>query len=166
MKLIYTFASLFLIYVGSCQAQHIYVSQINKLLKSSISQTSKKNIEVGSGEWLICNQDSAFFKNDTLILYDNRNYFYQLGKCCDFIGWTFYKKGAFLQSKLQTCNEPSSRSAYTEFYEVKVVAKQKSTYLLISKKGVPSKNFEITNISKVALANNNFSNMITVKKTK
>ena len=42
-----------------------------KIFKSSIHQKSKKKINTDSYSWLICNTDSAFYKSDTLYLYDN-----------------------------------------------------------------------------------------------
>jgi hypothetical protein len=37
------------------------VSKVYQLFKASINQPSKKSISIGSGDWIICNQDSAFF---------------------------------------------------------------------------------------------------------
>ncbi|MBD1386113.1 hypothetical protein IDJ75_12540 [Mucilaginibacter rigui] len=166
MKLIYTLTLILIANVGYSQSAAPGVNQVYKLLRSSINQTSKKSISIGSGEWLICNQDSAFFKNDTLRLYDNINYFYQLSKCCDFIGWTFYEKNAFVQSKSQICNEPSSMSIQTEYYNIQVFSKDKSTFMFVIKQGVVFGKFEIINIKSIALANNNSSKIIVLKRFK
>lgn len=166
MKFIYTLILTLTVVSGYSQISKPSTSQVYTLLKSTVDQPFKKNIRVGAGEWLICNQDSAFFKNDTLRLYSNLNYFYQLNKCCDFIGWTFYRKNAFVQSKSQICNEPASSSANSEFHEIQLISKNKSTVMLVRKQGVVVQMFEIISLDKVALANNNSSNVITLKRLK
>lgn len=165
MKLIFALTFILITNVGYSQRSSPTIKQVYKLLKSSIDQSSKKSISIGSGAWLICNQDGAFLKDDTLRLYNNINYFYQLSKCCDFIGWTFYKKNAFVQSRSQICKEPASASTYTEFYNIQLVSKDKRTFMVIKSQEVV-KNFEVISIENVGLANNNFSNVITLKRLK
>jgi hypothetical protein len=70
---------------GFCQKFIVDRHHLTKLFKESIEQESKKSISVGSGEWTICNQDSAYFKADTIKIYSNINYFYQQSNCCNFI---------------------------------------------------------------------------------
>src|ERR1700761_2555910 len=94
--------------VGSSQKSIYTAHRLVKLFKSSIDQQSKNVISIGAGAWIICNHDSSYFTADTLRLFDNINYFYQNGTCCDFVDWTFFKKNAFAQSKFQICNEPST----------------------------------------------------------
>ncbi|MCO5935889.1 hypothetical protein NAF17_10065 [Mucilaginibacter sp. RB4R14] len=164
MKLIFALTFILITNIAYAQKSSPTIKQVYKLLKLSIDQSSKKSISIGSGEWLICNQDSAFFKDDTLRLYDHINYFYQLSKCCDFVGWTFYKKNAFVQSRSQICKEPASGSAYTEYYNIQLFSKDKRTFMNVKKQAIVTEKFEIIRIKNVALANNNFSNVITLKR--
>lgn len=137
-------------------------NQLSNLLKSSINQSSKKSISVGSRAWIICNTDSAYYKADTIKLYDNINYFYQRNSCCSFIEWTFYKRNAFLQNKAQICREPSSMSALTEYCEFKIAKKKDNVYLIVIDKHL--KKFELVSISQLKLTNNGVVNEITLKK--
>ncbi|PAW93333.1 hypothetical protein CKK33_07405 [Mucilaginibacter sp. MD40] len=160
------FISLFILLYSSAYSQSVNpsVKKVIKILKSNIDQSSKNSISVGSGEWLICNDDSAFFKKDTLKLYNNINFFYQQSKCCDFIGWTFYKTSAFVQSNLQICKEPSSRSTRTDYYKAKMFYKKGSTYLLISKLNDLTKSFKIININTIHLAQGNQATVVTLRR--
>lgn len=137
-------------------------NQLSNLLKSSINQSSKKSISVGSGAWIICNTDSAYYKADTIKLYDNINYFYQRNSCCSFIEWTFYKRNAFLQNKAQICQEPSSANTLTEYYKFDVIKKDDNVYLIVINKHL--KKFELVSISQLKLTNNSIVNEITLKK--
>lgn len=150
--------------VGLCQNVKPTVNQLTKLFKSSIDQESKKKISVGSGAWTICNQDSAFFKTDTLRLYSNSNYFYQLSECCDFIEWTFYKKNAFVQSKSQICKEPATSSAFVDYYQISIFSEKQKTYLLVIKPRMSSEKFEVIEIGNINLADNHSSIVITLKR--
>ena len=139
-------------------------SQIFKLIKSSINQTSRKSISVGSGAWIICNQDNSFFKSDTIKLYNNINYFYQLSSCCDFIDWTFYKKNSFLQSKSQICREPASADVHVDYYQLIVIKENETLYLQINKSNLPVSKFEIVKIENIKLDNNNSTDVIVLKR--
>jgi len=84
-------------------------------------------------EWLICNQDSTFFKSDTLRLYNDINYFYQKSDCCKFIKWDFYKKNVFVRCHLQICTEPSTGSVLTEndYFKIKISSDKSGLYLFV-----------------------------------
>ena len=69
--------------------------QVFKILKSSIKQDSRSRVNTNSNPWVICNDDSAYYKSDTIKLYPYSNN-YPDCKCHCFIDWTFYKKKAFV----------------------------------------------------------------------
>jgi hypothetical protein len=137
---------------------------LKKIFKESIDQESKKSISVGSGEWTICNQDSAFFKDDTIRLYSNINYFYQISKCCNFINWTFYEKKAFVQSTSQICKEPASASPSTEYYNIRFFSDKQTLYLYVIKQKSSVEVFQVLSIREVNLADNESSKEITLKR--
>jgi len=139
-------------------------AQLIKIFKNSIDQKSKKSVSIGSGEWTICNQDSAFFKADIIKLYSNINYFYQISNCCDFVNWTFYKKSAFVQSTSQICKEPSSASVKTVYYQISIFSEDKRLYILLLKPKVSAEKFEVLKIEDIGLANNNSTKEITLKR--
>jgi hypothetical protein len=150
--------------VGLCQNVKPTAHQLSKLFKSSIDQESKKSISAGNGAWIICNQDSSFFKADTLRVYNNVNYFYQLSSCCKFIGWTFYNKNSFIQSDLQICNEPASSSIKNYSYQISIFSEKQKTYMLVIKPQITSEKFEVIKIEDIKLANNNLTKAVTLKR--
>jgi hypothetical protein len=84
---------------------------VYRLFKKSISQSDKKKISIPSNPWLFCNKDSSFYLSDTLRLVSNSYHNHRLVNCCDYVGWTFYKKDKFISTRLQLCKEPTSASA-------------------------------------------------------
>ena len=134
------------------------------MFKSSIQQESRKTISIGSGTWTICNQDSAFFKSPIIRLYSNKNYFYQLDKCCEFINWTFYRKDLFLQSDSQICNEPASAGVKSKYYQTQITNKNGNTILLIKSREGEEQKFEVIEINKIPLAQNNSTDEIILKR--
>lgn len=93
------------------QTNNYTEKNIYKLFKHSISQRDKKKINIPSNPWLFCNKDSSFYLDDTLRLVSNSYYNLKLINCCDYVGWTFYKKDKFISTRLQLCREPANASA-------------------------------------------------------
>src|SRR5437868_3504403 len=100
MRILSLLVFILIVKAGWCQNNVPTKSQIAQVFKPADDKT----------EWLICNQDSSFFKSDTLRLYGNINYFYQKTDCCKLIEWRFYKKNAFTRSNLEVCKEPPTGS--------------------------------------------------------
>nr|WP_294944163.1 hypothetical protein [uncultured Mucilaginibacter sp.] len=142
------------------------IKQLRRLFKESIDQPSKGVISVGNSEWTICNQDSSYFKSDTVRIYSNINYFYQISNCCNFVNWTFYNKNAFVLSKSQICKEPSSASVKVDYYRFNIFLNKKKTYLSISNTIGAVEKFEVIDIREIALAQNNSTQEITLKRNK
>ena len=72
--------------------------QVFKILKASIKQDSKSKVSTNSNPWVICNEDSSYFKSDTLKLFPHLND-YPNCRCYCYIDWTFYKKDAFVLTR-------------------------------------------------------------------
>ena len=164
MKIKLIFILLFVAKVGMCQNLIPNKHQINRLFNSSFDKESEKKLNTGSVVWTICNQDSAFFKADTIKLYSEINYFYQFSSCCHFIQWTFYKKHAFIQSSLQICNEPSSGSITTlnDYFNIKLL--RGNLLEILNAKGDPGPEFfVIINVDEIKLARGK-SKIITLKR--
>ena len=81
--------------------------------------------------WVICNKDSSFFHSDTILLYNNVNYYYYSDNCCTFIDWTFYRKNAFVQTKTQICKEPPTSTVATknDWFTISIQKEQKDIVL-------------------------------------
>lgn len=164
MKYIFTLFFALSINWGLCQELSPSKHQLSKLFKLSIDQESKKTISVGNNAWTICNQDSSFFKSDTIRIYSNINYFYQKGACCKFIQWTFYKKNAFVQSDLQVCIEPSSSSILNKYYTIEFLSGKKELYLFILNSDNAFELFRVINLQEIKLAQNNSTKIIALKR--
>lgn len=163
MKLIYTLLIILTFHTISLSQTKPTKKDLVKLFKSSIYQPSKKSISVGLGAWTICNQDSAYFKADTIKLYNNINYFYQISTCCDFVNWTFYKKKAFIQSCSQICKEPASANIKTDYYVVRIISNNGNLLLqVIDKRN--SKTFKVLSLKEIKLEGNNSTTEITLKR--
>lgn len=155
-KSIYVTLLLFVICSGAfCQG----------LSKKQLSALLKPDKEDSERNWVTCNQDSTFFKSDTVRLYDNINYFYQLSSCCDFVEWHVYKKEGFSQGRSQICKEPASASVISDFFKFSIWKSSKKIYLTaINPKTHDMQIFEFVSLSKIKLANNNYaSELIFVK---
>jgi hypothetical protein len=117
-------------------------------------------------EWLICNQDSSFFKSDTLRLYSSINYFYQKSDCCKLVEWNFYKANAFTRSSLQVCTEPPIGSVLTEndYFKIKISSNKSGLYLFVVDRKDSSDSFKIIDIQEIELSNNTKSKLIVLKR--
>lgn len=78
-----------------------------KHLEQLIREGSKNNY---SGVYTIqaCNEDSLFYKQDTIRFYDDPDYYSKIGICCEFIEWEFSDDDLIRQQEPQTCMDPSS----------------------------------------------------------
>lgn len=68
------------------------------------------------GDWFACNDDSAFYKLDTVHLYGQESYHYHSGGCCIFTEWYIRSHHQLLSDELNLCHEPPTRigSRYSE----------------------------------------------------
>jgi len=103
--------------------------QLLKLFKSSIRQDSKLKVTTNSNPWVVCNDDSSYYKADTIRLFPYSND-YPDCKCSCYIDWTFYKKDAFILTREYT-NEPRRVivTKSSDWYIVKLSLADKSLIL-------------------------------------
>jgi len=106
-------------------------NDIYRLFKKSISQTEKGKIEIPSNPWLICNQDSSYYRKDTVRICSN-SYNTNSLNCCNYIGWTFYEKDKFISTTLELCKEPTTASATRDKDHFKILVASTDNYLIIS----------------------------------
>ena len=104
-------------------------NEIYSLFKKSISQTEKGKIEILSNPWLICNQDSSFYRKDTLKVCSNSYYRNSLN-CCQYIAWTFYAKDKFISTNLELCKEPTTSSATKDKDYFKILVFSTDNYFI------------------------------------
>ena len=142
---------LFLFLSINCWGQKTELTKKNllKILKSSIRQDSKSKIQTNSNPWSICNEDSSYFKSDTLHLYlSNNSQYRNHSLCCNFINWSFYKKDAFILTKTQICKEPPTTSASKaeNWYTLKIKKEDKILTLTTCNQEKIMTRFKVINI--------------------
>ncbi len=100
---------------------NVTVENIKKLFEESISYISFPRIF-----WNVCNQDSAYFKKDTLYFYQEMYDSIGLPKpCCAIISWGFYEPNSFCYVEDGEC----SRNLAVAYPTVKLFTKQSRVYL-------------------------------------
>jgi hypothetical protein len=126
--------------VGTVHSAHGQnsINDLFKVFKKSIKQESSKKVAVGSNPWIICNKDSAYYRSDTLILYNDKNYQYR-SNCCDFVEWTFYRKDAFFLGQTKICQEPP----------IGIIHKDNNWFTIQSEKGSNGTKLELVNSGRV-----------------
>lgn len=112
-------------YVPFLYAQYKKVSekQLLTLFENSINKNYPHDID--SSPWTICNLDSSFYKSDTLKIVNSYKYPYNVGKCCRYMNWSFYKIDSLVQHESNSCNEPT----------YSVVPRKNDWYKLFLRKG-------------------------------
>lgn len=93
---------------------------VYKVIKLTISQKITKNnssCEYGQcGEWWTANNDSLFYKKDTLKFYNSSNIVYGDTTFCNSLVWDFSNNETFSDSKAQMCQEPPTRTIKGGFF--------------------------------------------------
>ena len=93
------------------------------------------------GYWVCPNQDSAYFKKDTLILvqfqssnFKEENKF--LYEHCEFYNWEIKKKELQIHEK-QFCKEPTTEKAGINYFlnDIEILKSRKLMFLIINKYG-------------------------------
>ena len=140
-------------------------SQLIAAFKRSIRQDNSGRVSTNSNPWAICNKDSAFYKSDTLRLYNNVNFYYY-SKCCDFTDWTFYKKDAFVLTRVQICKEPTTASVTKndDWFKVKISTENKTLFLQTYNQGRLVDKFKVVSLEQVDKIGqpNETTNMVTL----
>jgi hypothetical protein len=131
------------------QTKNYSEKDVYRIFKKSISQREKNKISIPSNPWFFCNRDSSFYLNDTLRLVSNSYHNHKLVNCCDYVGWTFYKKDKFISTRLQLCKEPTSASATrdNDRFDLKVLSADNYLILSIFNNNKLMESFKIIDIS-------------------
>ena len=100
----------------------------------------------GENSWKIFNNDSSFFKSDTIILYYKNNLFcFKLTNCCDYVYWTFYNSHKFILTMIDKCENPPKEfyDRRKNPYKFKIIEKNKRLYIKIKDKKKEETVFEV-----------------------
>lgn len=110
----------FLLFVGIIHSQNsINTKEIKKVFKSK-----------GGIRWYACNNDSAYFRNDTIKLF-KRKYSPDNKDCCSVVSWDFVNKNEFTFRINRPCGEPVSSTTFAYNRFLKVKNKDDNTFLKI-----------------------------------
>ena len=125
--------------------------QLFKVFNASIKQNSKSKISTNSNPWVICNDDSLYYKSDTLKLFPSSNK-YPDCKCHCFIDWTFYKKNALILTREYT-DEPRRVSVSHEdnWYVIKLSTKNDGLILETYNQDLLIDQFQVIAIDEVII---------------
>lgn len=85
---------------------------------------SEKQEYLGELDWETCNDDSSYYKNDTIRLYNRNTVTVCLNqeRCCEKVDWTFFNGNSFGLSKTSRCQEPPLSTAIgpDDRYKIKI----------------------------------------------
>ncbi|RZK10741.1 MAG: hypothetical protein EOO46_09520 [Flavobacterium sp.] len=125
-----------------------------KTFQKTILKNKNGSVTTGRSAWQSCNDDSAYFKLDTITLihYPNMS---SNNNCCNSISWTFYEKNKFWETRLQKCKEPPSGSAAkdSDFYHIKITTSTDSTFLTFFNKDGKGYTFKIVELIETSVEN-------------
>lgn len=156
MKYLFLIFLLFIACQISGQNSGTTKKQIESVFAKSISQKEKGHVLIPSNEWTICNSDSAYYKSDTINLYSSHKD-PVFKDCCDFIGWTFYKKRAFVLSAGQTCREPTwwRVTRREDWFRIQIIDKGGTIFLKLVDLDQREFNYKILSLTKLEGDNSN-----------
>ena len=122
----------------------IIITQILILTIISISAIGQISYNDLNGEWTINNNDSSYYKSDTIRLYQDINYQYEI-KTCHIIKWKKDKR-KFSIHFIDICSEPGRAMTYDEKETVKLKSKNKNQIIEIGRGGKVIESFYVLNM--------------------
>ncbi len=129
MKIFTLIISVFYSSISFCQDKGQLKKEIENQFKESTEKYSLND------SWLICNKDSAYYRADTLKLYNHINYYYDPINCCEFVNWNFENKSRFRLRETKICNEPpTSKVDIYNLYHLKWDTKNGNLFMIIENK--------------------------------
>ena len=129
------------------QTELVTKKEVKRIIKKGFSTSSDY-----ADSWDACNDDSLYFKTDTINFYNNSNYFYQVGHCCQFVEWQFFKRKAVRRQEYQRCIEPPRIYVASYFYfKYKIVKRKKMIIIKTFRNDNFGESFKVVRIEDVIL---------------
>lgn len=88
------------------QSTRTTTKELKTLFKESEEKYGLTNL------WIACNDDSSYFKSDTVRLFNHVNYYYHSNGCCKFIKWEFQKRLTITFNESRMCTEPPRETLF------------------------------------------------------
>lgn len=120
-----------------------YILILLNLSSSGFGQMKKNDL---IGEWQSKNDDSLYYRNDTIRLFENVNHFYE-SNTCYIIRWIVSKR-SFKINNVYTCTEPGSVSAYTAKENLRLTNTDFGQIITLERSGQQFDKFKIVNYQK------------------
>lgn len=120
-----------------------------KELKTAFKPSSKEPWE--ESQWIFCNNDSAYYKSDTIRGYKPAEDIIPW-ECCDVVQWAFYSRSTFSLYEISRCQEPPTGVHYLhDYYRVIYDQQKEKLYLDILKAGKFHSRYQVLSLDTVIL---------------
>lgn len=118
-----------------------------------------------NGEWTVNNNDSSYYKSDTIILYQDINYIYGI-KTCSIIEWKKDRR-KFSIHYVRTCSEPMRAMQYNEKEKIRLKHKNGRQIIELKRSGKIIESFFILNLEVKEIDRNPYEiKILTLKRIK
>ena len=143
----------------------IIITQILILTIISINAIGQISSNDLNGDWTINNNDSSYYKSDTIRLYQDINYQYEI-KTCSIIEWKKDKR-KFSIHFINICSEPGRAMTNNEKETIKLISKSKNQIIEIRRGGIIIESFYVLNLEKKRIDRNPYDiRILTLKRIK
>lgn len=115
--------------------------RIENTLKKVFTESKREG--KSTSNWVACNRDSQYQKNDTIRLISNING--HINDCCEVVDWFFSKKHKLFITESQRCKGSSRIATVRDMYTMSVI--QKKAFADIKLKGYDKKIIVFTVLS-------------------
>ena len=116
---------------------------------NAIGQISSNDL---NGDWTINNNDSSYYKSDTIRLYQDINYKYEI-KTCSIVEWKKDKR-EFSIHFINICSEPGRAMTYDKKETIKLKSKNKNQIIEIIRGGKIIESFYVLNLEQKRIERN------------
>jgi len=129
----------------------------------SINAIGQIDLNDLNGEWTVNNNDSSYFKSDTIRLYQDINYLYEI-KTCSIIEWKKDRR-KFSIHYIKTCSEPMRAMKYNEKETIRLKYKNENQIIELRRSGKIIESFIILDMEVKEVARNPYEiKILTLKR--
>lgn len=97
------------------------------------------------GEWTACNKDSLYHRSETVVLYQDANYYVQ-AKCCHYVNWKIRSKKKMRIENSFVCTEPGRVNSSTLKETYKVVNCEDGQMIVLKRGKAVIDKFKVVNL--------------------
>jgi len=118
-----------ILFIFLIMAVHSITAQTEKINQKAVLDVFEKEND-SFKDWYSCNNNDAFFKSDTIALYNNADYYLQDWKCTELIQLKFKTNAAFNQTSFGFNNAAKTASlSENGLFEIKITTKNDSVFI-------------------------------------